>query len=95
MNRPFDLNSGCLRSSDAWGMGEHSSLEAQDSEFLRDERAVRAFGAFEAFETALSTSSGDSAVAGQGGADTPPAIKISLRVGHRAPSVLGYFEASS
>ena len=67
LNRLFDLNSGFLRSSGAWGMGEHSSLVAQDSEFLRDERAVRALGAFEAFETALSTSSDDSAVTGQGG----------------------------
>ena len=56
-------------------MSEHSSLEAQDSEFLRDERAVRALGAFGAFETALSTSSGYSAVAGQGGTNTPPQSK--------------------
>jgi hypothetical protein len=54
-------------------MGEHPSLEAQDSEFLRDERAVRALGAFEALETALSTASGE--VAEQGGTDIPPQSK--------------------
>ena len=48
----FDLNSGCLWSSGAWGVGEHLSFEAQDSEFLRDECDVRALGAFEAFEAA-------------------------------------------
>ena len=71
LNRRFDLNSGCLRSSGAWGMGEHVSLEAQYSEFLRDERAVRALDAFEACDTVLSNSGGHGAVAGRGGANTP------------------------
>ena len=100
LNRLSDLNSGYLRSSGAWGMGEHLSLEAQDSEFLRDERAVRALGAFEAFEAALNTSGGPSAMAWQGGTNPPRAIKISWRVGlggswyRRAPRVLNFFEAS-
>ena len=40
--------------------GEHASLEAQDSEFLRDERAVRALGAFDALDSALSGFEGSS-----------------------------------
>ena len=51
-------------------MGEHASLEANDSEFLRDERAVRALGAFEAFDVTLSNSSGHGAMAGRGAASS-------------------------
>ena len=84
LSRRFDLNCGCLRSSGAWGMGEHPSLEAQDSEFLRDERAVRALGAFEAFETALSTSSGEGEE--RGGTDIPPQSKSRDEWGTRPPA---------
>jgi hypothetical protein len=105
LNRLFGLNSGCLRSSGAWGMGEHSSLEAQDSEFLRDERAVRALGAFEALDSALSGFEGSSSGPGvsSGGSWHDPKVvagswhdpKVVAPEGSawHDPKVLGAFEA--